>query len=68
MNKIRLNKEVKNITDEAILSAVLNLPREYLLSHPEVALEKNLSRKAAQRDKQNAVANFSRRAFGLRPW
>jgi release factor glutamine methyltransferase len=41
--KAKKNKELKIITDEAILSAVLNLPKEYLLSHPEVYLEKNFS-------------------------
>jgi release factor glutamine methyltransferase len=39
------NKELLKAADEAILSAVLNLPREYLISHPEAALEKNLSAK-----------------------
>lgn len=45
MAKGHNSKELKTITDEAILSAILNLPREYLLSHPEFALEKNLSPK-----------------------
>jgi release factor glutamine methyltransferase len=43
------NKKFLQAADEAILSAVLNLPREYLISHPEAALEKNLSTKHRQK-------------------
>ncbi len=49
MPKAKKNPDVilQAIANEAILSAVLNLPREYLLSHPEIKIKPVTARKIA---------------------
>ena len=43
--KVKNNTILQAIADEAILSAVLNLPREYLLAHPEIKISAATTRK-----------------------